>query len=71
MTTDFDELATSAPPLPLPKLLQGDKITQDDIVKAVNGLAVEIQLIREAVRELGTNIGTFCARVEKALKKVT
>lgn len=48
--------------------------THDEIVGAINVLAKaadeqarELQLIRVSVQELGTAIGTFCARIEKAL----
>jgi hypothetical protein len=51
---------------PLPPTLQPDA-THEEMVKAINGLALELQFIREAFQEQGTRIEMFCTRIERAL----
>jgi hypothetical protein len=58
-TTDQDLAA----PVRFPRLL-ADDASPEDIVKAVNGLAVEQQLTREAVRALGTTIEMAVRRLD-------
>lgn len=67
MSTDVDELEVKHV---LPRLLRDDA-TPAQMIKAINGLAVETQLIREAVRGLGVTIGTFCRRMERAMGATT
>lgn len=48
-----------------PPLLPEDA-SNDDMIKAINGLAVEQQLTRQAVQELGSRIATALRRLDAA-----
>lgn len=48
-----------------PRLL-ADDATHEDIIRAINGIAVEWQLAREAIQELGTRMEAGFKRLEKA-----
>lgn len=65
MGTELDELEQRNGG-PLPPALKPDA-TPEEMVKAINGLAVEQQLSRLSIQELGTRIETFCNRIEKML----
>jgi hypothetical protein len=47
-----------------PRLLEDDATTED-MVKAINGLAVELQLNREALQEFGKAVGALEAAVRE------
>jgi hypothetical protein len=47
-----------------PRLLEDDASTED-MVKAINGLAVELQLNREALQEVGKAVGALEAAVRE------
>lgn len=63
MTQVYD---TEPAPPPLPDLLNDDA-SIDDVVRAVNGLADEIQLVRIQVQRIGTRIGELGELIEKVL----
>lgn len=65
MDTDIDELEPRNGSI-LPPVLHEDA-TPEEMVKAVNGLAVELQLIRMAFQAQGTAFALHCKRVELAL----
>lgn len=48
-----------------PKLLE-EGASNEEIVKAINGLAVEFQCIREAVQEVGKAMGSLEAAVRES-----
>ena len=66
MQQDADELDDQEHADTLPDLLKPDATTAD-IIDAVNGLAVETQLIRKAHQETGMRIGAMDAHISSKL----
>lgn len=63
---DIDELEPAKNGSTLPPAVRQDA-TRQEIVDAVNGLAIELQLVREAFQEQGTRIEKGFQRIEKLL----
>ncbi len=53
----------------LPNLLADDELSATRIVKAINGLGDEVQLIRLQVQKIGTRIEGMCQLLDRVLQR--